>query len=885
MTEKNNKPVNKAIILDLNNVDFEHNIKGGNIWQQDAVYEFNKRLEKTALQAKNQLENRTDNSPTIIHDAIFIGGARGTGKTVFLRNIEGFWQDYSHNDQSKPKIHFCNSVDPTLLVDHDNFANVVIAHLYNEVEDKLHLTSGENLNQDAFYKALRTVSKSLGKQEHLDDGLSGLDRIIKYRSGIQLVKHFDSYINECKNVLKVDVIVFPIDDIDMALGRSYDVLDVVRRLLGCPKIIPVITGDIELYEPIIENRFIKDGDNKENSIIGEDQAKKLTQEYLKKVIPHHNRISLEPIERLLPTMEIYDLSGNTKSEPLSHSDYVTKLTGCFFGPLNGEEKSCDWPKPETAREVTQLIRDLAPSELDKVNRAELWQRYKVWACLKQDSTAYSNAVTAQKIEDLRNDSFVTLHKLHAFNPMIQLGDLTPKWQGRLFFKEQIEIDLTKNTAISKLNDQVNKCLETYSDKEIYRSMPAIEKLDTNLVIVGSAVNNEFINSTDEELIKEAKRILLDTFTFNNYYELTLKTKRQVFFSRAYELLASSLLNFNFNCNTKDLDGRKIFWSKVVRDIYKRAPFYSIPAIFPTKAFNVDLTEREKIDDQEESLDANFDKTVNHLAEGIALWEIDFKDRLNAFENDSLMPIIFSVFNKVFTQLRTLRNTIDKNKYGEETLSDLALRFKYITINAFATFMKPAPVVLQNVGVTEKYNTLRKFDSYRKVAPPIRDNVGYFFNFSKIENNDPFALVKNDLIDRWESKAYLLQAIATHPILVLLDKKEMSGNYFNVFRNKNDADTDIELAKTAISSLNIGQVTKSDLDILKKEIQTRKFNVEDHQLIFGVTEEDISAWSSENKSRNKQHVVVRAKIICKLLGISFSTRLAQVNFYKNYLKDL
>ena len=87
------------------------------------------------------------------------------------------------------------------------------------------------VTQDSFYQSLRIVSQSLGKQENLEDGLSGLDRVIKYRSGIQLVKHFDSYINECRKILGVDAIVLPIDDIDMALARAYDVLDIVAPII------------------------------------------------------------------------------------------------------------------------------------------------------------------------------------------------------------------------------------------------------------------------------------------------------------------------------------------------------------------------------------------------------------------------------------------------------------------------------------------------------------------------------------------------------------------------------------------------------------------------------------------------------------------------------
>jgi len=791
MTNLNKKPQNTPIVLDLNNVDFERGIEGSDIWQQGAVFEFTKRLHKTANQAKEYAkQNNSNSNPIIIHDAIFIGGARGTGKTVFLQNIKGFWQGYEKENNNTPTIHFCNSIDPTLLVDHDNFANVVIAHLYNEVEAKLDTRNCENSSQDAFYNALRTVSKSLGKQEHLDDGLSGIDRIIKYRSGIQLVKHFDSYINECIKSLEVDAIVLPIDDIDMALERSYEVLDVVRRLLGCPKIIPVITGDLELYEPIIQNRFQKGensqsncSNNTNNDILTKEKAAELTKAYLTKVIPHHNRISLEPIERLLSELEILPKPEIKEGNNYLYSDYEKDFKKCFFGPLNGEEKSCNWPKPETAREVTQLIRDLAPSELKTENRVELWQRYKVWACLKQDSIAYSDAVTAQQIEDLRDEKkhfFVTLNKLHAFNPMIQKVDLTPKWQKKNFFKDQIAKDLNTNNGLAQ---NMYQYFDEYKEEVIYRSMPVIEHFYDKLRLSNTSINKENIKDTHADKVlpnsvRNDKRMLLDIFTFNNYYSLGLKTQRQIFFSRAYELLSISLLNFDFNAYDNTNKRKRIRkWRGLLEDLFGRAPFYTVPALFPTKAFNISTTNDA---DEENNIKPVSRGTIIQLSHDIADWELNNIEGLQDFKDDSLMPILFSVFNKTFTQLRLLKDAIQKGGYSGESLSDLAIRFKYIVLNAFATFMKPAPVVLQNVGFTKKKETLRNFELYRTIAPPIRDNVGYFLDFSHNKTR-PFSYPNKLLTKEHLKCAKLLISIATHPIFSIVAASEGA---FDVIKDDN-----------------------------------------------------------------------------------------------------
>lgn len=54
---------------------------------------------------------------------------------------------------------------------------------------------------------------------------------------------FHEFVVSCIDILSVDAIAIIIDDVDMALGRAYEVLEVVRKLLLCPLIIPIVSGD------------------------------------------------------------------------------------------------------------------------------------------------------------------------------------------------------------------------------------------------------------------------------------------------------------------------------------------------------------------------------------------------------------------------------------------------------------------------------------------------------------------------------------------------------------------------------------------------------------------------------------------------------------------
>ncbi|MBE0361222.1 hypothetical protein [Pseudoalteromonas aliena] len=474
---------------------------------------------------------------------------------------------------------------------------------------------------------------------------------------------------------------------------------------------------------------------------------------------------------------------------------------------------------------------------------------------------------------------------------------TPKWQGKPFFAEQVSDKLNADNELVK---RMSQHFEEFKNKKIYRSMPIIEHFYGKFKLTSESITDENIQETTskgkDQDSRNDKRMLLDIFTYNNYYDLTLKTQRQIFFSRAYELLAISLLNFDFKLEVENkdyLDKRVHHWNSILKDLFSRTPFYTVPALFPTKAFNIG-PEEELTDEEEIKLVSNI--TIRELSSDIAAWEVKYLSNLEYYKNDSLMPIIYSVFNKSFTQLRLLKDRIQKNasdKYENETLTDLALRFKYIVINAFATFMKPSPVVLQNVAFTSNLNLIRNFGEHRRYSPPLRDNVGYFFNFTESKSSEPFIEINDDLKDDIKPKALLLQAIANHPIFKLLESEEFKNGVFYVLPQKNKIISPIAndisesvLENTKITELNIEPIQLDEFKIFQEKLKRRKkLNISDHRLMFGVDEEDIDAWDEDAKVKNKQLVIARAEFICELLNINFDGRITQVKFFNENLQSI
>lgn len=717
--------MHNEIKLNLNHTDFDDNYEDSELWQPQAAQALCRNLKNLAHQAMQYAAKRKNTPQTLpvqSHDAIFISGGRGAGKTVFLKRAKSIWDNNTHAKDCV--LHFSSTIDPTLLIDHDNFTNVVVAHLFNEVENQWGGAS-ESL-KSKFYTELKQLAEALGQESDYHDRV-GIDRIIKYRSGIQVEHFFHDFVATCIQILNVDAIVIPIDDVDMALNRAFEVLDVVRRMLGCPFIIPIVSGDESLYQHMVKKHFMSDTHSVEED--GVVLSEKLRDSYLTKVFPNQFRISLIPAARLLQQLEI--LEGD---DDFSFRQYEGYLKHTFFGLTNNEEKSQDYPKPANAREITQLIRLLPPSKLQSQATWIEWESFRTWAQSKKHGATLTNAIAAQAVLEARETLDYQLSKLLPFNPKAQ-AELNFSWADKDFHSEQIKaIDNLDEEEAAKTNKFV---LEGALNGKVLRSMPPLEMHTRRMTLADHKLKEEKENHTG----------LYNLYTFKDYYGQQGNRINKVFFSRAFEILGTSLLA---------LPSTEPLYQDVLKQIMSTPPFYCIHAINPTK-----YTSGAENEDNEMELDASDDNSVE-LFLAVFIQELDnwtekYSKTLSALRNDSLTPLLHAVFNKVFTQLHLLK--ISHKNLKDEHLSDSVRRFEYITINAFASFLSSDGTVKSNVASGAKVETIRNHSKFIKSEHVFTRNVKAFVDLTTGESLTNFEPNISDS----NIAEHLLEAIWDHPI--------------------------------------------------------------------------------------------------------------------------
>lgn len=778
------------IVLELNRGEFDDNYSEKELWQEQAAKKLVEALTQTANQARAYKTKRKqcdkEQKLQAIHDAIFVSGSRGAGKSVFLRNAKSIWErDYDKRGSQRDKIelYFCDEIDPTLLVNHDNFANVIIAHLYNAVEEKLSQLSGRNDAVDKsskFYLALKNLANALGNAEHNDSQLTGIDRIIGYRSGIQLERYFHEFSEQCTNILNVDAIVIPIDDVDMALDRAFEVLDVVRRLLGCPFIIPIVSGDELLFRPILNDHFSKLGKDDCTRVLDEEQSAQLTQAYLTKVFQSQLRVVLQPIERLLKQLSIVENEGNQK---LSFNEYRELINDNFYFLTNGEEKSQYWPEPINAREVSLLIQTIPPSLLQEKHSP--WDSFKTWAYTKQHGVAYTNAIAVEQFKEIEDEGRnFSLSMLLPFNPLLQSDDYDTHWKEKDFRTEQQAClrDLDQFRTSRRGEEEYNHLLDVFKDRKVLRSMPPVEYYLARLSVANIKEKPKAESLEGDDLNRAL--ILATFYTHKDYYGKAQALRSQVFFSRAFDFLGSSLIL----CRKRTSDESKKFWQEFIDNLQAIPPFYTASAITPTKSISIDLADEDTLkeevrtDTTVEASAVSGDEIKVDFSGFITLmeeWEGQYAEWLNELGQDSLLPLLHSVFNKVFTQLHLMRAD-SKNIFVADYLSDVAKRFEYILINAFASFLKPEKIIKTNIARTPTVSTIRNESTFTSSDNAYSGNV---VNYLKIANQSEIT-----------NQQQLLVIIKKHPLFTLVRSGDVP--VFSLLNTKggDDSSTDYKATK-------------------------------------------------------------------------------------------
>lgn len=699
------------------------------LWQRDAMHSLVDKLTINLEAAKQYCRKRQNDrkKTNLSHNSIFLTGERGSGKTAFLRNVEAIWEN-KNKAGLENDIGFLDVIDPTMLMNNDSFANVVVAEIYRKVEEHCLYNNVSSSDRSPFYNALKSLSDSLGKQDEFN-GHSGIDKILRYNSGIQVEKNFHHYVEEAIKILSCSALVLPIDDVDMSLQKAHEVIDDVRRLLGCPYIIPIVSGDVALYQQMInvdfDDRAHKKHSNEDLQKSGIELAKKLSDEYLKKVFPAQMRLPLDSIKRIMSGLNV-----NEKRKESRFTIYLEHFYHKFYFLLHKQQKARELPLPETARELTQLVRSFSLTKLNEKDNFMLWSTYRSYSEAKKDAEGFVNSLSYLIADSRRNSIDFSLRELPIFNPLLQLNRIY-SWAERDIYLTQVEA--------------ANRISKAENNKFIERKILSSDKTLTSMPPYDYHSNRFHISKNSIESEVNPNKHLLAIYTSINYYSTLANTTPIIFVGRAFELIVLSFISDGFSLSTQ-----------VAKALYD-TPLHSVFSLNITKHINtLELDDDEHIFGGSDVDIENTDEVLKWLVEAINIWKSENKDLFNLIDGLSLLPIFAKMFNHVFTQISFLKTKLTNENFKEEHLSDFACRFEYIVNNAALIQMNDVKVVLANTAQTDNYSTLRNTKEFLAYDKTITRNISY---------------VKNSNHKNSELANLFYNALSTHPIFQMNVQEE------------------------------------------------------------------------------------------------------------------
>lgn len=686
------------------------------------------------------------------HNAVLIDGARGTGKSTVLVNLPAYLKQKGNTtfdpNQGLPdaqrsraaqnkdlleRVHILKPVDPTLLEEHDDlFLHVIVAAVLNDnqVQQAQH---NEQPNYRAMLRALEELAHGLESVDAQKEE-RGLDKLRSFIGNRQLNSKVHAFFRSVLTLLGKDLLVLPIDDVDTALDRAYENLEIVRRYLNTPLVLPIISGDLELYYEVIWREFhgkiVKPTPQYEEDQ-AYDLAIKLATEYQRKILPVPNRMRMPDIAEYLSNFQIELRSpGSDQHDGMiaSLGAFHAWLEGFIAGPVNALENSrLALPIP-SIRALTQLIRRCGQDRLLEKLPGEL----------RQAKSALAAKRAGQLAPGIRSDlvdrfdagyANATLAKDRDFRPVYkafadEVRELESKGHGNadskispsdtLRLSQQLREQFGSESAAGPTCLVLEAMQHWHGEGSVGKSTldtalfqplrhagamyEGFKKPDT-LVSWRSALSNQLPGYWLEEIghqqvllpypLPESghwarlgwdvtkstenpqELLLLRLLTHSNYYSQSRRGIK-VNIGRLFELLVTSLVQ-----DVSALD---------LASLLNRAPFHSTSTLAPTKTQSTAPNENDK---DGETADTDLDPlpidAINALIEEIQNWRNGHQLGLVRFS-----PwLVYNVFNKVFNQAQLFNRNhpIESEGAYAQTAFQIGLHAFYSIWSACGSFEK------------------------------------------------------------------------------------------------------------------------------------------------------------------------------------------------------
>ena len=305
-------------------------------------------------------------------------GSRGSGKTTaineFCKILYQYedkyrkWEDnFTERERTNTdrRFYIMPPIDASSLDAGEDLMELIWANMYHTFERKAKSRGGSRYSGDELQKTIiKEFDEVYKNYRNIGHGerreVLGESVLVKLKNVSSSLKTRDIFERLTENFLMLldqgrkgddSYLVVVVDDLDLNLKNGYEMLEQLHKYLSNPRIIVLIAIDYRQMYKICENYFF-------NSMMPihnihdvykklEDQVKKLTNDYLLKVLPTENRIYL-PGESLISREIIIEDGDSSKTVKEFILEKIARKMGIFY---DGKGKKKHFCLPSTVREL------------------------------------------------------------------------------------------------------------------------------------------------------------------------------------------------------------------------------------------------------------------------------------------------------------------------------------------------------------------------------------------------------------------------------------------------------------------------------------------------------------------------------------------------------
>lgn len=640
------------ISIDLNNIQTK-SFKESEFLHQESRDKFIEIIEKNINLIRDDSCNR-------VHRSILIDGKRGYGKTSFILTMKEIL-----NKKFDKELFILDIIDPTIVETKENVFILVLTIIKKEVE-KLIKNPCREISESYkldFEKILKKLSLGLS----VLDGVGGAslfkeniwneselileDALKNTKGGNELESNFKEFIDISLKILGKEAFVLFFDDIDTAANQGEMILELIRKYFTSKRLFIVLLGDMELFSLIVRNMQwkklsptqIKSYESNLIKNIYNDEINTLTHQYLIKIIPTENIVSIK---------RLYDIANNIFINDIKIKEYIKiNIIQNIFNEYTESKIQIfeDFLLNLPLRSIIQILS--SKQDLKKIN-------YILSNSLSAiDANNLSQVFNS--FNSNQNDKYYLLYKYIKYSKF-QEKDYTFLSQNGESSKDSLNILL--NAYIS----QGTRDIQDIFDYFIKFYMP----LEFDCIYDSNSHSFKISKYFIKDLRKNSfqSKILNGTIHISNYEykKLNLTQEQQAIFN----IFTVGLFTNN------GLKNYFSFWNLFgfISNIFFYGVDINLDKLLQVKSYHLENTE-DNLDSQDNSIiqEANYDTT------NLRAWCIATKIRDQFFPYDDI-KISARQLSSIWTRVVYSIKYIDENP--SSNLSSQVRRYIQATLNAF-----------------------------------------------------------------------------------------------------------------------------------------------------------------------------------------------------------